>query len=259
MYRMYLDEVGAEDLGAIEREEHRFLSLTGLIFSLDHVRDYLVPAIDDLKRSCFTYDPDSTICLHRYDIVHKRGIFHQLNDANLQQRFNDKVLQIVSKADYAVITVLVDKLEMTRQRHWKNQHPYHYLMEIIVEKFTLFLDACGQTGDIMPEARQGKKDKALQDAFGEVRVNGTRYVSPDLICSRLRAESLKFRTKKDNIAGLQLCDLIAHPSHLDVRLQNGQDISLGLFARAVLKILHEQKYNRSKTGEVRGFGVKYLP
>lgn len=259
MYRMYLDEVGAEDLGAIERDEHRYLSLTGLIVSLDEVRDFLVPTMDDLKRSCFTFDPDSSICLHRYDIVHKRGIFQQLADADRQERFNQKVLNIVSKADYMVITVLMDKLEMTRQRHWKNQHPYHYLMEIIVEKFTLFLDACGESGDIMPEARQGKKDKALQDAFAEVRMNGTRYVSPDIIRNRLRAENLKFRTKKDNIAGLQLCDLIAHPSHLDVRYQKGHDITLGPFARAVVKILHDQKYNRSRTGEVRGFGMKYLP
>lgn len=259
MFRMYLDEVGAEDLGAIERDEHRYLSLTGLIFSLDQVRDFLCPAIDDLKRSCFSFDPDSSLCLHRYDIVHKRGVFQQLNDALLQERFNSKLLNIISKADYTVITVLVDKLEMTRQRHWKNQHPYHYLMEIIVEKFTLFLDACGESGDIMPEARQGKKDKALQDAFGEVRLNGTRNVAPDLIRSRLRSENLKFRTKKDNIAGLQLCDLIAHPSHLDVRHQNGHDITLGPFATSVIKILHDQKYNRSKSGEVRGFGIKYLP
>lgn len=256
---MYLDEVGAEDLGAIEREEHRYLSLTGLIVSLDQVRDFLVPAMDELKRSCFSYDPDSILCLHRYDIVHKRGIFHQLTDPSVQDRFNEQVLSMLAAGDYTVITVLVDKLEMTRQRHWKNQHPYHYLMEIIVEKFTLFLEACGATGDIMPEARQGKKDKALQDAFAEVRMNGTRYVPPELIRNRLRAESLKFRTKKDNIAGLQLCDLIAHPSHMDVRHQYGHDISLGPFARSVLKILHDKKYNRSKSGEVRGFGMKYLP
>lgn len=259
MYRMYLDEVGAEDLGSIERDEHRYLSLTGVIMHLDQVRDVLVPSLAELKRTCFVFDPDTALCLHRYDIVHRRGIFEQLNASDVRDRFDSGVLRVISSTEYSVISAMVDKLEMTRQTHWRNQHPYHYLMQIMVEKYTLFLDSCGSNGDIMPEARQGKKDSALQKAFVEVRDNGTRYVGSALIKCRLRAENLKFRTKKENVAGLQLCDLIAHPSHLDIRRDAGHRVTLGPFATSVIKVLHEEKYNRSKAGVIRGYGTKFLP
>lgn len=75
MFRLYLDEVGSDDLGAVDRDEHRYLSLTGVISRLNEVRDVMSPALIRLKARCFDFDPDERFCLHRYDIMHKRGFF----------------------------------------------------------------------------------------------------------------------------------------------------------------------------------------
>lgn len=259
MFRLYLDEVGSDDLGAVERDDHRYLSLTGVISHLDEVRDVLSPALNRLKLQCFDFDPDDGLCLHRYDIVHQKGIFGQLSDDVRRQRFDSELIQFMTVPNYKVLTVMVDKLAMMQQRHWRQQHPYHYLMEIMVEKFAQFLERNNASGDIMPEARQGKKDKALQTAFDEVRVNGTRYVTSDRIARRLRANQLKFRTKKDNVAGLQLCDIIAHPSHMHIRHQNRHAVNLGRFTESVLAILNQSKYDRSNAGQIQGYGTKYFP
>jgi len=40
---MYVDEVGNPDLGNSDNPNHRFLSLTGVIISLEYVKDVLYP------------------------------------------------------------------------------------------------------------------------------------------------------------------------------------------------------------------------
>ena len=65
---------------------------------------------------------------------------------------------------------------------------------------------------------------------------------------------------KDNCAGLQLCDLLAHPSHIYVRKQMGHDVALGPFSTLVSAILESSKYDRSPwNGKVKGYGFKHQP
>lgn len=259
MYRLYLDEVGTDDLNNLDKDNHRYLSLTGTIIDRDHVRDILQPNLLKLKQSCFDFDPDDKVCLHRSDIVRRRGIFGQLNENAKRELFDKQLRTLLVETNYTVVTVLVDKLEMTKRSYWEQQHPYHFLMEVLVEKYAQFLERHNAIGDIMPEARRGKKDRALQQAFEEVRLSGTRYVSSGMIESTIRAKYLKFRTKNDEIAGLQLCDLIAHPSHICIRDSLGHPVKVGDFATVVREILHEAKYDRSKRGKIDGYGIKFLP
>lgn len=112
----------------------------------------------------------------------------------------------------------------------------------------------------MPESRQTKKDTRLQDAFAFSRENGGKFVRSERIQSAIRTRNLKFRKKKDNISGLQLCDLLAHPSHIYVRELMGHDVSPGPFAKRVIDILKHEKYDRSpETGIISGYGIKHLP
>lgn len=259
MYRLYIDEFGTDDLTCLDQENHRYLSLTGVIVHLDHVDAVLNPLIREIKNSIFECDPDERIHLHRSDIVRRKKVFGQLNDNAKRERFDGMVLTMFGNVEFKVVTVVIDKFEMTRRKHWQQQHPYHYLLEILVEKYVQFLDRHGTIGDIMPEARQGKKDKHLQDEFTQIWGNGTRFLGADRIQNRLKAKSLKFRRKTDNISGLQLCDMLAHPSHLFVRQQNGHEVNLSKFANQICDLLVEQKYDRSKAGLISGYGYKYCP
>ena len=132
-------------------------------------------------------------------------------------------------------------------------------MEILVEKYAQWLERKQGYGDIMPEKRRGPKDAALQSAFEAVRQNGTRFIPAARIQARIRATKLKFRDKADDVPGLQLCDLIAHPSHMFVRQQQGHVVTLGPFARRVVPILVHNKYDRGYSGNIPGYGTKYLP
>ena len=226
---------------------------------MDHARDGCVPLLNGIKADLFQHDPDIPIILHRTDIIGKKGPFGVLRDQVLRATFDARILSAINLLDYAVITAVINKQEMMAQHHWNEQHPYHYLMGIIVEKYVQWLERKNSTGDIMPEERKGKKDLQLQAEFDRVRLHGTEYVGADRIRTRLPASKLKFRCKRDNIAGLQLCDLIAHPSYIYARHLHGDAVQLGAYATQVSDILVATKYDRSWNGRIRGYGIKYLP
>ena len=73
MYRMYLDEHGVDQMLRLDLDQNRYLSLTGVVMQINHARDYLVPALNLIKAEIFGEDPDTPICLHRYDIRHRKG------------------------------------------------------------------------------------------------------------------------------------------------------------------------------------------
>lgn len=243
----------------LNEDNFRYLSLTGVVMRVNHARDYLVPVFDRIKAEILDQDPDEPICFHRTDIRGFKGPFQPLRDEGRREEFDRRILQIMSDADYRVITVLIDKQWMTTQLHWDQTHPYHFLMEIMVEKYAQYLKRMNSTGDIMPEARGNNQDKELQRQFYRYRLMGTRYADFALTRAHIPGKNLKFRTKKDNVAGLQLCDLLAHPSHFTIRQNLRHEVNLGPFAERVSEILVRQKYDRSYSGDVRGYGFKALP
>lgn len=259
MFRLYVDEVGTDDLTHTDKDRHRFLSLTGVAMQIDHARDYLTPNMNWIKARVLEHDPDAPAIFHRTDIMGRKGIYECLRDEKKCTLFDRAVHRLIREAQYTVITALVDKQWMLKQQHWSKTHPYHYLMEIMVEKYAQFLERAKTTGDIMPESRMGRVDARLQRACDEIRENGTDFVSNERIASAIRGSNLKFREKRQNIAGLQLCDLIAHPSHMHVRSKMKHDVNLGPFADRVAAVLIDRKYDRSAGGQISGYGIKHLP
>jgi hypothetical protein len=260
-YRLYIDEVGNDDLGSVADERHRYLSLTGVAIHHDDVRQSATPALSQIKANIFhRHDPDDPIVLHRTDIMNKRGPFGVLRDPDICAEFDEAIVKYLRDIKYTVITGLIDKKGMLAKTYWRQNHPYHYLMEILVEKFVQWLERQNATGDIMPERRRGRKDVALQRAYERVRSAGTYFVPPERMKARLPAKKLKFRDKTENVTGLQICDLLAHPSHMYVRRSREPQLAIGPFATRVIPILTVSKYDRSPyNGAIWGYGIKYLP
>lgn len=134
-FRLYVDEVGNDDLTHVADERHRYLSLTGIILQNDYARDSATPRLVALKAEIFRHDPDAPVILHRKDLVNRRGPFGVLGDEALCRRFDETLLRYLCETDYTVITAVIDKKAMLAQRHWRENHPYHFLMNILVEKF----------------------------------------------------------------------------------------------------------------------------
>ena len=261
LYRLYIDEVGNHDLTHAEDPNERFLSLTGVIIESQYCINVLVPQIEDLKRRFFIADPDVPVIFHRKDMVNKRRPFQALRDPKIEAEFNETLLWKLKDWEYTVITVVIDKYAHKKKYSIWQYHPYHYCLSVMLEKYVLFLYYKKSTGDVMVESRGGVEDKKLEESYTRLYENGDEYIPSEIWQHCLTSSQLKVRQKSQNMCGLQLADLLAHPSRREVLLDHSLiEDKREVFGDSITKILRDSKYHRHyKTGEIYRFGKKLLP
>jgi hypothetical protein len=99
----------------------------------------------------------------------------------------------------------------------------------------------------------------LEKAYSYLYKNGTSHVPAKLFQRRLGGE-LKIQSKKANISGLQLVDLIANPSCRSLICAKTGNAMTAPYGLRVVAILEKSKYLRNPfTGRIEGWGAKWLP
>ncbi len=261
LYRIYIDEVGNHDMVHADDPNQRFLGLTGVILESDYTLHVLKPEMDAIKATFFQTDPDEPIIFHRKEMVNRRRPFQALRDPDVEQQFNATLLEALERWEYQVVTVVIDKLAHREQYTIWHYHPYHYCLKVLLERFVLFLHYNDHRGDVMVESRGGKEDHKLKDSYARLYRNGTDHIPVERWQGRLTSKQLKVKPKGANIAGLQLADLVAHPSRREVLLDHKllQD-DRQIFGDQICEILQRSKYLRNqRTGKIEGYGKKLLP
>ena len=254
-YRIYIDEVGNPDLESSDNPNHRFLSLTGVILELDHVESIVHPQMETLKAKYFRSHPDEPVIFHRKEMVNARPPFECLKDPETQKKFDRELLNLIGSWEYIVITVCLDKKKHKETYTTWRYDPYHYCLAVLLERFIFFLNRMNSQGDVMAESRGGKEDMRLKYSFARLWKDGTDYVAPDQFQKALTSKQLKVKPKTNNISGLQLADLIAHPSRNEILKEQGfLEKEFSLFVREVIKVL-QKKYDQH---EGRMFGKKFI-
>ena len=254
-HRLYVDEVGNSDLESSDNPNHRFLSLSGVILSLDHVAAVVHPQMEALKAEFFGSHPDEPVIFHRKEMVNAKHRFEALADKSTQASFDSKLLSHLASWEYTVITVCLDKKAHKENYATWRYDPYHYCLAVLLERFVFFLRRRRKIGDVMAESRGGKEDMRLKRSFERLYEQGTLFVEERQFRDALSSRQLKVRPKTNNIAGLQLADLIAHPSRNEILLEQGLlDRPLAPFASRVVEIL-QLKYDRMGS---RVFGKKFI-
>lgn len=102
-------------------------------------------------------------------------------------------------------------------------------------------------GVIVAEKRGVTLDHELDIAWLNLKIQGTRYMRAKQIEKRILA--LNLRSKSENIAGLQLADLVVTPIGRYV---------LGKAIKEDFKII-ESKFRRKDKEDYNGFGLVILP
>lgn len=260
LYRIYIDEVGTHDLEHTDDPNNRFLSLTGVVVEANHMLNVIQPEMGRIKRKYFQTDPDIPVIFHRKELVNKRPPFSTLRDPKVEAEFNGELLDALERWQYKAVTVVIDKKALIEQYVVLVYHPYHYCMEVLLERYFRILEAGGNRGDVMVEHRNRREDAKLENSFRRLYDFGTDYVSGERFQTFLTSRNLKIKPKEKNIAGLQLADLIAHPSRREILLENKLiDDPRRIFGDEICEILRASKYHRSSQGRIRGYGKKLLP
>jgi len=254
-YRIYIDEVGNPDLESSDNPNHRFLSLTGIILELGHVESIVHPQMETLKAKYFRSHPDEPVIFHRKEMLNAKPPFESLKDPETHKIFDRELLNLIESWEYIVITVCLDKKKHKETYTTWRYDPYHYCLAVLLERFIFFLNRMNSQGDVMTESRGGKEDMRLKYSFVRLWKDGTDYVAPDQFQKALTSKQLKVKPKTNNISGLQLADLIAHPSRNEILKEQGfLEKEFSLFVREVIKIL-QKKYDQH---EGRMFGKKFI-
>lgn len=254
-YRIYIDEVGNPDLGSSDNPNHRFLSLTGVILELGYVVEVVNSQMEELKKKFFTHHPDEPLIFHRKEMVNARTPFESFENDDVRSNFDKDLLNLLREWNYTVISVCLDKKRHRDTfRIWRD-HPYHYCLEVLLERFVFFLNLKNCKGDVMAESRGGKEDMKLKKAFSSLHEKGTHFVEAERFQNTLTSKQLKVKPKSNNITGLQLADLLAHPSRNEIL--NEQKLlqkKIAPFAKSIIEILEGKYYQQDN----RVFGKKFL-
>lgn len=261
LYRIYIDEVGNHDLTHADDPNQRFLSLTGVIIETGYSDSIFIPEFNRLKHDYFQKDPDEPIVFHRKELINKTPPFQILRNPEIEHKFNKDLLDGLERWDYKVITVVIDKKAHRDQYQQWHYHPYHYCLAALLERYVLFLNYSSNRGDVVVEKRGGKEDEKLLNSFERLWRFGTDKIPKEIWQKTLTSHEMKLHKKEANIAGLQLADIIAHPSRREVLLDH-QLITdkRDVFGDQICRILQKGKYRRDdRAGRIDGFGKKLLP
>ncbi len=256
-FRFYIDESGTHNYCARNDIKSRYLGLTGIIISEKANIEILQPKIMELKRM-FSNDPDELPVLHREDIVNKRGVFSKLNDSDFEKEFNEKFLDLVNNLDYKICAVVLDKKSHLERYQNSAFHPYHYCTNVLLERYTFYLQDNGSRGDVMAEARGKKEDHALKEEYSRFYEEGTHFFNPKHIQQFLTSREIKVKPKSKMFVGLEFADLLSLATKLDTLESYGQIPDLNdNFCKTIVQDV-QAKYRSSDNGQTKGFGKKFI-
>lgn len=244
-YRLYIDESGDHTYSNLNHPSYRYLSLTGVIIETTYYRDNLRPGLESLKQQHFPHSPDDPVVLTRSQMISRKGPFGILKDVGKKIAWGTAFLNFLNSLTFQIITVTIDKQDHLGQYGTAAYHPYHYCMSLMLERYVGFLKySTGGRGDVLAESRGKTEDLLLRKEYQNIWQFGTYFHSGGEFQQFLTSKELKLKKKEHNIAGLQLADLLAAPSKMDILVANNR-VVLPPPSQYTLQIIQaiRRKYN----------------
>ena len=259
-YRLYIDESGTASFKNMAGN-NKYLTLSGIIIKSTDVNE-INYNLNELKLNYFNYDIDQkNIILHREDIYNKRKGFESLSDEFVKECFNRDLINFLESQNYVIIGVTINK--EARVKKYKTPHdPYTTALETLIKRYVLFLEEHNAKGDILLESRNKDDNKVLEKIYTDIYCNGTKRnrqevdMEPVRFQTRLTSKSLKFKNKSENLAGLQIADLLANPLKCKLILENENINQFSPFSQELYSKI-EHKIRSGPRGNKIGFGLVY--
>lgn len=218
-----------------------------------------MPDLEDLKQRYFGGHPDDPVILHRAEIVKRAPPYDTLLDPALAERFGRELMDSLRTWEYTAFTAVVDKIDLAAIFPTIKPDPYHRSVELLVTRFAEWLDARQAEGDVFAESRGGNEDNRMKEHFRQLMATARTIYPEGPLATRLTSREIKVKPKSNNVAGLQLADLLAHPAMLamvDARTGRGRRADYG---GQVVEVLEAVKYARDALGTIEGIGRLWIP
>lgn len=240
-YYLFLDESGDHGLTQINPQSSVFL-LCGILFREDSYEMFR-QRINDIKKYFWN---TIEVIFHSRDIRKCDKEFSILLDYNTKSEFYQMLNDCIGKSGYSVFVSAIRKDEYIKRFGKLSNDVYELSLSFIIERVIFKLDEIYHVNnklDIVIEQRGKKEDTKLKEHFQRLMARGTGYVSAERLnkCGM----TINFRSKKQNINGLQIADLIAYPCASFVKEPKRANPAYNIFSDKIY----------SKAGRKYGFKI----
>lgn len=243
-YRVYIDESGDHAYRNVDILDKRYLGLTAVLVRQDRYDSEVRAPLEQLKKNHFTYDPDFPPVLVRSHIIRHRGPFWRLRDPVRGDEWGDALVGFMESLPISIYTVVIDKLAQFSTYGTAAGNPYEYCLRVLLNRIRGSLFLRNATADVLTESRGNREDTQLQRAYVDFQVHGDRWRTASEVRATYPA-ALQFRRKDQNIAGLQIADLLAYPQKMEIVEREGLPLHapLSVFSRRLNSAV-QTKINR---------------
>lgn len=204
MKKLFLDESGDHNLIKIDMQYPIFV-LGGVIID-DSYMPILNEKVDNFKDKLFgTKD----IILHTADISRNKNGFENLKDTPFRTRFFEELNILMSELEYSIVACVIKKDEHIKQYSETALDPYILSLNVIIEKFCLYLKSNKEQGTIVAEKRDRTLDHELELSWLDLKIRGTKHLKGSVIEDTITSLATEHKNLNNN--ALQLADLIVSP------------------------------------------------
>lgn len=202
----FFDECGDHSLTKINTELPVFALCTVVVEREAYAR-VIVPEMAAFKLRYFAHEG---INLHSRDIRKAEGPFSILQNAQVRGAFMEDLSALMERLPFALFVTVIHKHAYKARYGDGARSPYDVALEYSFERILHFMESHKETAlPVIAEARGKNEDNALRASFHRLMTEGTYYNKAERF--RKLTCPISFRRKQDNIAGVQLADLCAHP------------------------------------------------
>jgi len=240
---LFLDESGDHNLTMIDPQYPMFV-LGGIIVDREYAEGEMTRRVAAFKREWFNRED---LILHTSDIHRNRNGFERVKEPAFRKEFLDALNMLMRDLEYTVVACAIHKEKHLASYGAAALDPYLLSLDVLVERFCMEIGNVSGGGVIVAEKRGATLDHELELAFMNLKIQGTRYMKAAQIEKRILG--LNLRAKSQNLADLQLADLVVSPIGRKV---------LGKPVREDYRIV-ESKMRKNRDGEVAGYGLVVLP
>lgn len=236
-YYLYIDECGDQNLENFSPTFPIF-TLCGIL-----VREEKVAILNEqVKALKQEFWGDKQIILHSRDIRKCQNGFEVLFDLDVKRRFYEAVNALLGQNDvYTIVCCSILKEPYIRQ-FGKLNDVYGQSLSFVLERAIFYVDnQCPQgNGQIsaIVERRGKREDKILQDYYHQLLGKGTYWITPERMQKRMAG--LDFKWKAEDVAGLQVADLIAYPLTRHVLNPNAVNLSYDVLKSNIFTVEGKQ-------------------
>ena len=240
-FTLYMDESGDHSLEVVDPDYPLFILSCCVVTKLDYCT-HIAPEIISFKHRWLGHE---AVILHAHEIRKAKKDFNFLFNLELRENFQNDLTELIERLPFTLMVTAIDKTQLN-YRDAEPDNPYTIAMQSCLEGASHFLHEQGETdklAHVLVESRGRKEDKDLEQAFRRICEGSNALHRPFNF-------ELIFVSKKQNLPGLQLADLVCHPigRHLLKPAQGNR-------AYNIIK----KKFRDSEALGSQGYGLKTFP